>query len=366
MNISNAYARNKALFLVVAVSLGLHVLGLVVFGTFKIVESIVREEQTFEAPPIAEVPQEQPEYTVNLEQRNQSSAPPRPNPIVVESPEVTIPALDIDVNIANSSSYGRGTGGFGSSAGITEMREMVVELTKFGYSGFVEGTLEGTLFDLKFNNKGKQLVEFDSSKELEMLVGRYAGGIVKDFTTGSWNVGAHERKYKAAEQKLYGSFFIIPKSSAADAPKAFNAEKEMDAKAIMAIYRGSYTPTESGRFRFAGQGDDVLIVRANNRIILDGSWSNGYSEWDQNKAEKGQAGLFGLNKELIYGDWLSLTAGQSISLQILIAEVPGGAFGAYLLIQKEDEELKVFSTAAISSKEKRQIKELHFDASKFL
>ncbi len=131
MNISNAYARNRALFIVVAVSLGLHILGLVIFGTFKIVESIVREEQAFEAPPIVEVPQEQPEYTVNLEQRNQSSAPPRPNPIVVDSPDVTIPALNIDVTIANSSSYGRGTGGFGT--GTIDMREMVIaDLEFFG------------------------------------------------------------------------------------------------------------------------------------------------------------------------------------------------------------------------------------------
>jgi len=131
MNISNTYARNKALFLVVAVSLGLHILGLVGFGAFKIVESVIREEQTFEAPPIAEVPQEQPEYQVNLEQRNQSSAPPRPNPITVDSPDVTIPALNIDVNIANSSSYGRGTGGFGT--GVADMREMVIgDLEFFG------------------------------------------------------------------------------------------------------------------------------------------------------------------------------------------------------------------------------------------
>ncbi len=131
MNISNTYARNKALFLVVAVSLGLHIVGLVAFGAFKIVESVIREEQTFEAPEIVEVPQDQPEYTVNLEQRNQSSAPPRPNPIVVDSPDVSIPALNIDVNIANSSSYGRGTGGFGT--GVADMREMVIaDLDFFG------------------------------------------------------------------------------------------------------------------------------------------------------------------------------------------------------------------------------------------
>ncbi len=133
MNISNTYARNKALVIVVGVSVGLHVVALLAFGTFKIVESITREEQTFEAPEIVEVPQEQPEYVVNLEQRNQSSAPPRPNPIVVDSPDITIPALDINVNIANSSSYGRGTGGFGS--GVADMREMALNIESLEFFG---------------------------------------------------------------------------------------------------------------------------------------------------------------------------------------------------------------------------------------
>lgn len=129
MNISNAYARKKTLVIVVAVSVGLHLIAILVFGTLKIVESIVREEKTFEAPEIIEVPQEQPEYTVNLEQRNQSSAPPRPNPIVVDVPDITIPALNINLSIANSSSYGRGTGGFGT--GMADMREMVMGNLEF-------------------------------------------------------------------------------------------------------------------------------------------------------------------------------------------------------------------------------------------
>jgi hypothetical protein len=133
MNISNAYARNKILFIVVGVSVGLHLLALVIFGTLKIVENITREEKTFEAPEIVEVPQEEPQYVVNLEQRNQSSAPPRPNPIVVDSPDVTIPALNIDVNIANSSSYGRGTGGFGT--GVSDMREMALNIDSLEFFG---------------------------------------------------------------------------------------------------------------------------------------------------------------------------------------------------------------------------------------
>ncbi|MBC2600488.1 VWA domain-containing protein [Puniceicoccus vermicola] len=134
MNISNAFARNRALLLVIIISVALHLVAIIGFGAYKIVESITREDQTFEAPEIVEVPQQEPEYVVNLEQRTQSSSPPRPNPIVVDSPDVSIPALDIDVNIANNSSYGRGSGGFGSGGGM-QIREMALDVESLEFFG---------------------------------------------------------------------------------------------------------------------------------------------------------------------------------------------------------------------------------------
>ena len=134
MKISNNAVRNRALITVVVVSLGLHLVALLIFGTWKIVESITREEESFEAPAIVQLPQVEPEYVVNLEQRNRSSAPPRPNPIVVKSPDVSIPALNIDVNIADSSSYGQGAGGFGSG-GLGKMREMALDLDSLEFFG---------------------------------------------------------------------------------------------------------------------------------------------------------------------------------------------------------------------------------------
>lgn len=367
MNISNTYARNKALVIVVVVSLGLHLLALVVFGTFKIVESITREEQTFEAPEIVEVPQEEPEYTVNLEQRNQSSAPPRPNPIVVDSPDVTIPALDINLNVANSSSYGRGTGGFGSGA-LTEMREMTINLTEFGYSDFVEGTLEGTLFDTKRDPRGKALVEMekiDFSAVNSWLTPRM-GEITRDFTSGTWNVRQLERDFLAASNKLYASYFMIPRSPAQKAPEAFNAADEIQAVSILAYYEGSFTPTESGQFRFVGKADDAIVIRANNRIVFDGSLSNSYSEYDQNEAEKWPGSVVGIG-DVNTGDWMSWKAGRPVKMEVLLAEAPGGIFFAYVFIQKKGEErLRVFSTKTLTDEEKAKMRGIHPDIAAML
>lgn len=96
-----------ALALVLIVSLGLHLLAIIVFGTIKFVESVLREETVFEAAPVETAPQKEPEYNVNIEQRNQSTPPPQPPTITVNNPsELDIPALNIDVNVDSSNVYG--------------------------------------------------------------------------------------------------------------------------------------------------------------------------------------------------------------------------------------------------------------------
>lgn len=116
--------------MVLIVSLGLHVVAIVIFGTIKFV-STLREDKTFEAAEIDLAPQQEPEYTVNIQERNESTPPPRPPTIVVNNPsELDIPALDIDVDVNTSAVYGRGGGGFGG--GIKGIREMAISADIFG------------------------------------------------------------------------------------------------------------------------------------------------------------------------------------------------------------------------------------------
>ena len=147
----------SALATVLIISAGLHVAALVVFGTVKFVTAALREEPVLEAPPVAPPPQKEPEYTVNIKQRNESTPPPRPPAIVVNNPsELDIPALDIDVNIDSSSVVGRGGGGFGG--GLAGMREMAMDLSFFGSS--VSGDANRMLFvidmsgSMTMGNKG--------------------------------------------------------------------------------------------------------------------------------------------------------------------------------------------------------------------
>ena len=333
----------SALVMVLVVSAGLHVAAIVIFGTIKFVSAALREETVLEAPPIAPPPQKEPEYTVNIKQRNESTPPPRPPAIVVNNPsELDIPALDIDVNIDSSSVYGRGGGGFGG--GLAGMREMAVgdlKLTDFGYTGAAPGTLEGTLIDMKRDKEGKPIT-----------VGRV--GAIREFTDGSWKLSRLTDKFYSAEQKLYASYWMIPKGSAARAPQSFGVEGEIEATGIIAYYDGSFTPDETMDMRFVGIGDDVLIVRLNSNIVFDGSWTGSYSDAEMNV----DGPKVGRIPQLRTGKWQRLRAGKTYDLKVLIAEIPGGGFMSYLFYQlKGDDKLRIFSTNPLSEEEKKVLRE---------
>jgi len=130
------------------VSLALHVVAIVIFGTIKFVAEVMREETVFEAAPVEQMQQKEPEYQVNIQQRNESVPPPRPPAIVVNNPsELNIPSLDIDVNVDSAAVYGRGGGGFGG--GLAGVREMSIKANLFGKS--VQASKLGVILDVSFS-----------------------------------------------------------------------------------------------------------------------------------------------------------------------------------------------------------------------
>ncbi|PXA03647.1 hypothetical protein DDZ13_10135 [Coraliomargarita sinensis] len=141
----------SALAMVLIVSFALHIVAIIIFGTIKFVADVLREETVFEAAPVEQVQQKEPEYQVNIQQRNESVPPPRPPAIVVNNPsELNIPSLDIDVNVDSSAVYGRGGGGFGG--GLAGVRDMAVDVNFFGASA--SGSNFAVLMDLSLSGGG--------------------------------------------------------------------------------------------------------------------------------------------------------------------------------------------------------------------
>jgi len=235
MNIAQRSSRNGILTLVIAISVGLHVIALVAFGAFKIVESITREEQVFQAPPIEAVPQEEPEYTLNIEQRNQSSSPPRPNPITVDTPDLDLPALNIDVNVESTSTYGRGTGGFGSGTGAGSIREMAIgNLNMFGKE-FAGGSdrvmfvidMSGSMVMNQRGVEGYKIVVKEIVDTIKKMEGNGSFNIIafagdSDIFRGSWADATPERITEAEEWLMKrdpSPYMIEAKGGKPDWPK---------------------------------------------------------------------------------------------------------------------------------------------------
>jgi hypothetical protein len=302
------------------VSFALHVAAILIFGTIKFVSSVLREETVFEAAPIEPPLQKKPEYTVNIQQRDQLVPPPLPPAIVVNSPsELKIPTLDIDVDVVSSSVFTRASGGFGG--GLQGMREMAMNVGLFGSQSAMSNSLAGSLYDLKQTAEGDPVPGMNNREYFEVL---------EQFQR-SWSEAVLAKYYKA-DVELYTRQLFIPLVQASQAPKAFGAEKEIKPIHWVALYKGEWVSPFTGTMRFAGQGDNVLVVRLNRKVVLDATLGGALQSNRDTKWEPIGKTADPNNRPMVAGKWISVSRGQSYTMEVLLAE-HGGLFSCYLLAQ---------------------------------
>jgi hypothetical protein len=361
--------KRSAVFIVIVASIAVHVLAGLGLAAVKIIE-VLQPEPEFEAPPVVEMkPPPPPPPPPPTNKRSQRSLP-RPQPLAVKNAQNTsVPSIEInDANLTVGGGRGFG-GGLGSLGGAVADS---LRITSFGYDQAMEGTLEGTLYDFKKDSKGKEIREVTKFGPGFAPKTNYASGIFKSFT-GNFRQDSLNRKFFKSDTLLYGAYFIIPNASADVAPRAFQVEGVIAPNLICAVYTGTYRPTKSGRFRLFGKADDVLVVRINGKTVLDGSWlKDHYSRWKQPKSarqvdQENPQRYFGLNQPGVTGNWFDLTAGRDTQVEIVIAEVPGGSFGAYLLIEGEGQPGKqIFTTRPLGDKDKDFLRKAHPHAAQFI
>jgi hypothetical protein len=169
--------------------------------------------------------------------------------------------------------------------------------------------------------------------------------VVREFTAGGWKDKALS-KYYQAQNKVYQNKIYIPLMRADLAPAAFNCEKEVEPSRWIVVYRGTVTPPKTGRYRFVGGADDILVVRFGNKMVLDHGWSNGVPTDDRNYPMENPKVMYQYSttpnynksiKGLAVGPTFSARAGTPYPIEILISEVPGGNFCASLLIEETGE-----------------------------
>jgi hypothetical protein len=161
------------------------------------------------------------------------------------------------------------------------------------------------------------------------------------FTRSGWKTSKIARFYRSPK-KLYATSVMMPQIRSSVAPAAFD-EADTIGYAWMVHYKGPLVYPEDITFRFWGHGDDVMVVRVNGEVVLNASWPDDNrgtyligGTWQSSSADSRRF-YFGNNLAVV-GDWITLKAGEPQDMEVIIGEVPGGAFCTYLVVEVEGEE----------------------------
>lgn len=303
------------------ISLGIHAVIIVLAVSFVAVTVINKPDQTFEQVKVnrPKVPLKKLQVPVKIKKkklqqpklRKRIVTKPTPKTVDIKMPEIT--------GIKGGTDYMNGGGGLGSLGFGMEIPDL------FGSNKSYGNELIGTLYDLKLTDK-KEPVKMDDSIYFEAL---------RNFC-GSWNQNRLEDFFRAPKKK-FSTVFYIPTMTADGAPKAFGVEKIVAPKYWAIHYKGAIAAPETGKYRFWGYGDDVLLVRVRKREVLQANWGGRkVTKWEADDEQNRKYKVFSKLKEtLAVGDWISLKKGEEVPVEILLGECGGKEFSVVLMIEQQ-------------------------------
>jgi hypothetical protein len=247
------------------------------------------------------------------------------SPVAIPIPEVAADTLSVEFGDGNAFESGWKNGeGSGSVGG--------------GAFGSTTGPgLVGTFYDLKQTPDGKatkmaiQEFEKDGSLRIDAPVNVHYDERLERAIRRNLDDRALKDFYQA-ETQLRLTQLYVPRIGAEEAPKEFKVDGKVQGRRWVINYQGAVTPPESGRFRFVGFSDDVLVVLADNRVVLDGSLRSPLRGAERRKHFHQTHTIDGWNTYV--GKTITVTQGRPIDLKILIGERPGGHYSGYLLLEK--------------------------------
>jgi hypothetical protein len=267
------------------------------------------------------------EHKVQLAKKQSTMSAPAMKRIVSTGlARVTLPEMPAmpQPDSASAKMAGVGGAGFGMPTALTGTQGSSGGGGPISFFGLREsggGSFAGTLYDLK---------QSQTHRTTNMTEEKY-GSIVTSFLKGGWNDSAFHDFYKAP-QTLYNAQIFTPYMPADEGPNAFHVSGEVKPKLWVALYKGRVSPPETGTYHFVGTGDDLLLVRFNGQVVLDGSWnSHGVSSI----AAKYDYGFSKIPNQFVKGPAVSVKVGNFYDMEVLIGEQPGGEFFADLLVEKD-------------------------------
>jgi len=332
-----------------------------------VVYSVPSDEPQDPDPKNVVIPKHRKPTSAPAQDRAMVIAADLPSPTAIPLPDVTVSEpslrfgddLDFGQGWADNAFIGGGGGGFGSTSSAS-------------------GGLQGFLYDLKQDAQRKPR--------------QYRAGVMDDFSQPliraqrSGFSQSELAKHFRSPVPLYLTRVAIPKISADRGPELFGAQDYVAPIGWFAHYHGTVIAPRNGEYRFVGLADDYLMVAINGTVRLHASLPNLRAAVSDGWEMPEQPGVYPApetsrnSRPLIFGDWITLRAGEEIKIDIALGERPGGVMSAILFIEEKGVEyreasngrpiLPLFTTAPILPDEIDELKkefrnyEIEFDYDK--
>lgn len=243
-----------------------------------------------------------------------------------ELPTLAMPASSVSSAAGATGSLGGGLGsgagtGAGAGPGTGALRMMPFGLSRAPKSGALAGTL--------------YLMSSAQYKANEDEVNAFRKWM-RSFSISGWPE-SHLAGLPKSSNQLFTTQILIPQILALEAPKAFGIDKQKSLVRFFIRYRGKVSPPRSGRWRFVGYGDDILVVRLSGKVILESSapWGKlnipGLTGWVPKKHY-----TYSPKVNYTVGDWTQLNGSTSYDIEVCMSEEPRtGDTSAVLLVEEE-------------------------------
>ncbi|MEN8255355.1 MAG: hypothetical protein ABFR33_07790 [Verrucomicrobiota bacterium] len=309
----------------VLLSIAIHAALFFLAGALVVFTVVKKKEIEFEPPKAVERPRmklKKPKVKIK-----KTSKPKPTNRIVTKVNRASMP----DIQLPEMSGMGEGLSG---GIGGFDMMPDFDDVTVFGGGQSIGNDFIGTFYDFKRDRQGR---------DRAMDTGTFQQKVAK-FVRGGWKTSDLARYYRSPKT-LYATSFMMPPIPSLLAPAAFG-EADTAAYCWLVHYKGQFVHPTGGRFRFRGRADDILLVRVDGKVVLNGSIpDNGimfiYSNW-QNSTSESQKHCMGNsyrgNRKAEVGNWITLEPGVPLEMEVIMGEVPGGEFSAMLVVEEEGAE----------------------------
>lgn len=205
------------------------------------------------------------------------------------------------------------------------------DITIFGGQASTGFDLKGTYYDLNRTRSGN-VNGIEPTSEI--------GKVVTKFIQTGCNKSVVANYYQSPP--LYAVGVMVPRILSAAGPVAFGQDPDVARpQGWFVHYEGKLVHPTDIRFRFWGNGDDILVVMVDRKVVLHAGVSYRSPEWvgdyelTPGWTQKGTT-MYNLNlgrSGAGWGDWIDLKGGEVHDLDIIIGESPGGAFYAMLNVE---------------------------------